>query len=199
MAFCIAFDVLSEHETIFYLTYLFATAAALFIDHCEWLFCFHLLDVVVMSEVLKNVVRAVTNSTKQLSMTTLLGIFAIYIFSVVSFYFLQGTMMNENRVNECQSLLLCFTMTLHYGLMMGGGIAEYMNELGNTLMDEQHRGNFYMRFIFDLLFYIVVLILLLNIIFGIIIDQFGQLRDAQVANDFARENKCFVCSIDKSR
>ena len=197
-AYCVMYDVLAEAENIFYLTYLAASAIALFAN-LPFFYCYHLLDVVVMSEVLKNVVRAVTNSTKQLSMTSLLGVFAIYIFSVVSFFFLQGTMQNEDRVNECQSLLLCFTMTLHYGLMMGGGVAEYMDTLGNTLMFELSGGKFVARFFYDLLFFVVVLILLLNIIFGIIIDQFGQLRDQQVANDHARLNNCFVCNIDRSR
>merc|ERR1711871_905704 len=83
--------------------------------------------------------------------------------------------------------------------MMGGGIAEYMDQIGNPLMDEMSGGKFVARFFYDLLFFVVVLILLLNIIFGIIIDQFGQLRDQQVANDHARLNNCFVCNIDRSR
>jgi hypothetical protein len=50
---------------------------------------------------------------------------------------------------------------------------------------------------YDLLFFIIVLILLLNIIFGIIIDQFGNLRDQQVENQQARSSGCFICGIDR--
>jgi hypothetical protein len=52
---------------------------------------------------------------------------------------------------------------------------------------------------YDLLFFIIVLILLLNIIFGIIIDQFGSLRDQQAQNQLAKSSGCFICGIDRKQ
>jgi hypothetical protein len=54
-------------------------------------------------------------------------------------------------------VLTCFTMMLHKGLMMGGGIADYMSyELGHIpLTMEPHM--FVMRIVYDMLFFIVVL------------------------------------------
>ena len=84
--------------------------------------------------------------------------------------------------------------------MSGGGASEYIDyELGNHLYPQQGNTKFIIGYVYGLMFFVVVLILLLNIIFGIIIDQFGQLRDQQVANDHARLNNCFVCNIDRSR
>ena len=37
----------------------------------------------------------------------------------------------------------------------------------------------------------------MNIIFGIIIDQFGELRDREVEIKKAMLNQCFICNIDK--
>jgi len=53
------------------------------------------------------------------------------------------------------------------------------------------------RYIFDLLFYLVVLIVLLNVIFGIIIDTFGDLRTKKAERHADTTEKCFVCGIDK--
>lgn len=59
--------------------------------------------------------------------------------------------------------------------------------------------SFYSRALFDFCFFIIVNIILMNILFGIIIDSFADKR-AQ-ADDFKREVKdqCFICGIRKSR
>jgi len=54
---------------------------------------------------------------------------------------------------------------------MGGGIGEGL--ASPNISDE----NFTERFWFDILFFILLIVLLLNIVTGIIIDTFAQLRD----------------------
>ena len=54
---------------------------------------------------------------------------------------------------------------------MGGGIGEAIAIIPPA--DEKYHA----RVIFDLLFFVVVIIILLNIVFGIIIDTFAELRD----------------------
>ena len=39
-----------------------------------------------------------------------------------------------------------------------------------------HESTFYVRVIYDLLFYVLVIIIVLNLIFGVIIDTFADLR-----------------------
>jgi hypothetical protein len=203
LLFCVLYDVLALPDIMFYAVYL-VTAGLGVGFNAPYLYCFHLFDLILMSEVLQNVVRAVTNSTKQLSMTVLLGLFIFYMFAVVAFYFLQGHLVNDSMVNECETLLFCFMTVLHYGLLSGGGISEYMDQIGNELHVRKGTGEAFLqqflgRFFFDTLFFVIVIVLLMNIIFGIIIDQFGQLRDQQVENERARQSRCFVCGIDKTR
>lgn len=57
------------------------------------------------------------------------------------------------------------------GIRAGGGIGE---ALGQLTRDSDH---YWFRVIFDLSFFIIIIICLLNIIFGIIIDTFAALRD----------------------
>jgi inositol 1,4,5-triphosphate receptor type 1 len=53
------------------------------------------------------------------------------------------------------------------------------------------------RVTYDLFFFVIIIVLLLNIIFGIIIDTFGQLReDASERNRLITEY-CFTCGIAK--
>ena len=49
---------------------------------------------------------------------------------------------------------------------------------------------------FTLSFYIIINILFINIIFGIIIDTFGELRDMRKELIKDVEEKCFICGVD---
>lgn len=53
------------------------------------------------------------------------------------------------------------------------------------------------RYILDLLYFLIVLIVLLNVIFGIIIDTFGDLRTKKIERQLDTTEKCFICGIDK--
>ena len=43
----------------------------------------------------------------------------------------------------------------------------------------------------------IVVTVLLNVIFGIIIDTFGELRGERAAKKSNMENTCFICSVDR--
>lgn len=78
-------------------------------------------------------------------------------------------------IKVCSSLKSCFFTILNLGLRNGGGIAEAM--LLTDINDPKY--NFYLRVVFDIGFFMLVNIISLNIIFGIIIDTFAELRSKQ--------------------
>lgn len=53
------------------------------------------------------------------------------------------------------------------------------------------------RAVLDISFFMVVMTILLNVIFGIIIDTFGSLREEKDNRESVTVNFCFVCGIDK--
>ena len=55
-----------------------------------------------------------------------------------------------------------------------------------------------MRLLFDLLFFLVVSVCLMNMVFGIMIDTFATLRDEQMERNDQRLNYCFVCCHHRS-
>eukprot|EP00935_MAST-01C_sp_MAST-1C-sp1_P001935 g1935.t1 len=56
-----------------------------------------------------------------------------------------------------------------------------------------------LKMLFELAFSVIMVIVLLQMVFGIIIDTFGQLREEQTAVVEQRRNYCFLCGIDKRR
>ncbi len=86
---------------------------------------------------------------------------------------------------DCQSLWGCFKFILCYGTRQGGGVGDVLNLSISR------------RWLIDTLHFLLVTIILLNIIFGIIIDTFSSLRNAKLARQLDTEKICFICGIDK--
>jgi hypothetical protein len=70
-------------------------------------------------------------------------------------------------------MIHCLMFVINLGMRSGGGIGDALEQISYQ-NDSQL---FYGRFFFDLSFFILIIIILLNIIFGIIIDTFAELRD----------------------
>jgi hypothetical protein len=52
---------------------------------------------------------------------------------------------------------------------------------------------YWTKYVFDLTFFCIVIILLLNLIFGIIIDAFADMRDEKNWIEEDVKEKCFIC------
>jgi inositol 1,4,5-triphosphate receptor type 3 len=61
----------------------------------------------------------------------------------------------------------------------------------------QENTKYFVRYFFDLLIFVVVNIILMNVIFGIIIDTFAELRDKKKYIDNDIKNICSVCSLNR--
>ena len=79
------------------------------------------------------------------------------------------------------------------GLRSGGGIGD-----ATLPITYDNSEMFFVKFVFDCTFHILVIIVMVNILFGIIIDTFAQLRDLKQSIDLDMRNICFICSIDRN-
>ena len=149
---------------------------------------------------LTNIVKSITTNKNQLLYTLLLSLIAIHIFSMWGYVFLSEFFIGDELdpayeagwFTYCDTLWDCIVSTLHTGIRMGGGIAD---GLGKVEIDNDNYAN---RIIFDLLFFVIIIIILLNIVFGVIIDSFAELRDERKTRKKLRDNVCFICNLDRS-
>lgn len=51
------------------------------------------------------------------------------------------------------------------------------------------------RVVYDLLFFFVVIIIVLNLIFGVIIDTFADLRSEKQRKEEILKTTCFICGV----
>lgn len=89
------------------------------------------------------------------------------------------------------SYLYYFISTLvtvmNYGLRNGGGIGDVLRP------PSKQEPLFFARVIYDLLFFFIVIIIVLNLIFGVIIDTFADLRSEKQQKEETLKNSCFIC------
>ncbi|XP_059489597.1 inositol 1,4,5-trisphosphate receptor isoform X6 [Neocloeon triangulifer] len=98
----------------------------------------------------------------------------------------------EFKERACDSLVMCILTTLNQGLRNGGGIGDILRAPSSkeTL--------FVARVVYDLLFFFIVIIIVLNLIFGVIIDTFADLRSEKQQKELILKNTCFVCGLNRS-
>jgi hypothetical protein len=155
-----------------------------------------LYDVLVKNSTSRDVLKAVYIPIKSLAATVILGVFSIYVFSFVIFLFFAPDFEMNTGTDVCESLLRCFQITAGFGLRNGGGIGDiigFYSPLNEDVLNEALGP----RFLLDLLFFLIVIIVLLNIIFGIIIDTFSELREEKKEKLINTIEKCFICGINK--
>ncbi|KAJ9446410.1 Inositol 1 [Diplonema papillatum] len=150
-----------------------------------------LLSLLTESAVIRHVFNAVTRNGKSLLLAMLLGMILMYLFAVVGFVLFRDNFNGEGDAN-CSSMLRCFVFTVTDGLRAGGGIGEVMAapQWGSDLHG--------FRLLYDMAFFLFVTVIFMNIVFGIIVDTFGELRQKREAREHELRTRCFICNVSSS-
>nr|XP_034327562.1 inositol 1,4,5-trisphosphate receptor type 2 isoform X16 [Crassostrea gigas] len=172
-------------KTIYY--FVFFACSVLGTVFYGYFFAFHLLHISELNQLLKRVIAAVTTNGKSLLMVALLGLAVFFCYSLISFAFFRETFLKEDDGRHCRTVYHCFITMIHHGFV------DSPYTTFEALMDNDFDKAIYVT-IFDVTFFILVTTVGLNIIFGIIVDTFSQLRDAKWEIDKDMMNNCFICS-----
>jgi len=146
-----------------------------------------MLDISFRSAQVRNVFRAVTVNGKSLLLTALLGLILIYLYAMLGLFFFQTLYPSDT----CGTLFQCLLTTTDSGLRSGGGIGDVLTPVNFT-----ESGLYAGAFFFHLSFFAIIIIIILNVVFGIILDAFGELRDERKDIEEDIKSKCFICAID---
>ncbi|CAG9800819.1 unnamed protein product [Chironomus riparius] len=163
------------------------------------LFSILLLEIIYREETLLNVIKSVTRNGRSIIFTSLLAFVLVYLFSIIGFVFfgddfivIAQTDQSSQMERACDSLFMCIITSLNHGLRNGGGI-------GDILRTPSFLETSYLpRVVYDLLFFFVIIIIVLNLIFGVIIDTFADLRLEKQEKEKILRNTCFICSLHSS-
>lgn len=183
---------LSNIDVLYHLLYMIFSILG--IAYTPLFFSLHLLDILYRYPTLQDVIKSVVLPRKSLMLTFMLILVLIYLFSIwayLAFYDYYDT--------NCDNMIMCIKTTFDQGIKNGGGIGQYLDQnlISNASLVVQNNYDIVTRFMFDDLFNIIIMIIMLNIIQGIIIDTFALLREESDKNTLDRETKCFICGREK--
>ncbi|KAH9503750.1 Inositol 1,4,5-trisphosphate receptor type 1 [Bulinus truncatus] len=98
----------------------------------------------------------------------------------------------SDKMRACDSLIMCIITSINQGLRNGGGIGDVLRK------PSKNEPLFLARVVYDLLFFFIVIIIVLNLIFGVIIDTFADLRSEKQTKDEILRNTCFICGLERA-
>ena len=134
-------------------------------------------------------------------MAIVIYVYAILGYELLATQFQVGDYPTRDQA-VCTSLFMCFASIITEGLR-GGDVGSFMEPLPSPdIIDASHKDPhetflFWFQSVYQLSFWFIVITVLLNVIFGIIIDSFGSLREKNLSIKHNMENTvCYLrCAL----
>ena len=160
----------------------------------NFFFSYLLLEIVTRFKTLQNVLLAIQKPYKELLLIFILWIILIYYFSIIGYVWFRA---NEfpRPDKDCNSLLKCVATIFHQNNRMDNGISGYLKKRN----EKESKNPFTWRFFYDEIGNLMLKILIVNMISGIIIDNFASLRNDEKKMIDDRHNVCTICSLKKDK
>jgi hypothetical protein len=178
------YNVLTNYKLVYYTSML--VLAILGITFHPFFYSGLLTCFVSRRSALIDVLQAVVIPMNSLLQTIMLMFMVAYVFTVYSYTYYS----KYYNTNECYSLWTCYVISFDQTFKNDGALGGFFGgdyeDLGTIVHVD------YDRVAYDNLFFLIVGILLIEIISGLIIDTFGELR--QKRNEITEDcdNVCFV-------
>ena len=188
--------IFGKGELTPFLLYLVFTIPGI-IDGLRFFYSFSLLSILSLSRTLNNIAKSLIVKGNSLAWTSLFTLVLLYVFAGWGFYFQRDrfyeTTGRDKPDEMCKSLLYCFLTMVNNGMRWHCGVGKITRSESYIL----HFWPFVHRFAFDLSFFWLIEAIMLKIVYGIILDSFGELRQAHYLIEKDTANNCFICNVEK--
>ena len=185
--------ILSRREFVNFIWDLFFSIIGLVSRKNIFVFSIQLLILVNISSTLQKLSKAIAMRYSQLLTCLAFLIIAIYIFSTIAFVVFSKNYIHTlqgNQENTCGGLFYCFLTHMEFGLRTDGGIGEFIQKLSFPADPLYFMG----MFMFQFIFYLLIIVIMLQVIGGSIIDTFAELREKSQDDAYDMNNVCFICN-----
>ena len=154
-------------------------------------FVFCIIVAIIYVDSLMEVILAIWVPKYRIAWTLLLTFGVLYIYAALSFTQFRNDY-SQNIANSCDSVYNCL-ITISDQWYKNNSLGGFLStQVPAIVQDSTFKVN-WGRFFFDLIFFIAVSTLLVNIISGIIIDNFGERRSKRDELREYQRSRCFVC------
>ena len=195
IAFPTLYRCFFNFQTIYYSISLFTLVLGIAIH--PFFNCIVLLEFVNRIQLMQTILKAMYKPAKNILITLLMFILLEYFFSffAVSWY----TTHFPNKT-DTSNFLKTFMRMMDQTFKQDGGIGTYLDKsLDDNYVAYTVPAYFNSRLFFDLLFFIIILLLIFQMFLSTIIDYFNETRENSETFEDTLETKCIVCGIDREK
>ena len=191
------FDTILFHEdTYFMFLIIIMNIFGLISDNFKFLFSLELLSAVKLITTIKLIVIAIISQLPKFFCLFGFLLIYIYFYANLSYNFLRDEFIIEieggTEENVCSSLLECTFTYFNHGLRSGGGIGDILPEV------PYGKGMYWFRFFNDFIFFASACLIVLNMLLGVIVSFFSEIREEDEFKENDIKNNCFICNIDRA-
>jgi hypothetical protein len=163
----------------------------------EITYSFFLLAILDLNQTLKGISFSIRTKGPELLASFCLLIFIVYFYTNIGFFFLNDNFSadieDDIPDNYCLSLSFCFLTNFDAGIRARGGAGDQMVRISY----ERNYTLYLCRLIYDLSYFLICIIIMIDLIFGIILGTFSEMREEERKHDNDRINHCFICHITR--
>jgi hypothetical protein len=173
---------------------LFIGIIAVAIDFGDTVCSFLLLAILTLDPTLKNISKAIRLKAKEIILTLVTACFIIWALTTIGFFYANedfAATLDNVPDNYCSNLIWCFLTELDYGTRFRGGISDLIKRISY----EKDIAHYMFRWFYDLVYFILIIILMLEMVFGIIVETFRELRIEQTHYEIDKTDICFICGV----
>jgi hypothetical protein len=198
--------ILLDTEVLYRTVYIVMTVLGNVVS--EFFFAFHLMDLLSRDPELISVLEAIIRPIVTIGKTLFLSLIVMYIFTIGAFVlfhdqFNPGIVKHDNL---CNSIMQCLLFTVYSGIIS----SEIWADMGISDLWPRHSYGpqhdpennwlimFASRWIYDVAFFFLIGVVLIGgVLFGIILDNFTNIREEKSKIMAEQRDGCFIC--DKGR
>lgn len=178
-------DGLLRRSNIYYVLYTLSSVLGLV--YSGYFYGFHFLHVAVENDSLQRAFQSIVRAGRTLFYIVVLVLSVMYIYSIIGFAAFRGQYDAADGL-FCDTLYNCFLSTVTGGIRSSGGIGDRLLLAGDA-------GELRTRWLFDMTFWALVCVICMNLILGVILDSFSELRGERDVSLADSARCCFVCSL----
>jgi hypothetical protein len=155
-----------------------------------------LLPILLISRTLKNILVSIRLNFDEFFLTFFIAFIIMYLFSNIYFFFFNSDFeveINYRDDNYCKTLIFSFLNALDNGLRARGGLGDS----GKRISFLRNKSHYLIRLILDDIFFLLIIIIMIDMVFGIIVKSFDILRHRHQKFINDKKNYCLICHSNK--
>ena len=165
-------------------------------ERSEIIYAFLLLPILFINKTLKSIMISIQLNYRQFTLTLCLAFIIMYAFSNIYFFFLNSDFyaeLNYYSDNYCKTLIFSFLNAIDNGLRARGGIGDTAKRI-SFLKNKKH---YIIRLLLDDIFFLLIVIIMIDMVFGIIVNSFDELRHRNQKYHKDKKNYCYICHSNR--